>query len=260
MGASVADRGVEETAMKKLSTGVCAGSLLAALLTVPLQAQDAKTTVQCWTDKSGQRMCGDRVPPEYAGQQRDVIRDGRVVETKKAAKTAEERAEERRQAKKAEEAQRQADYDRALLETYRSARDIEAMRDERLLLLDSRIASAEKNAGDTDAGLVGLRARVEALEKEDKKVPERLTRQIKEFERAQKENLRALERNRDERADIETKFNKDLARYHALRGTTPPPAPAPAPEGQAAPETPGGTAPAAAPPPPAAGSAPKTDG
>lgn len=201
---------------------------LAALMVATSAAAQggSQKKIQCWTDKNGQRMCGDRVPPEYAGQKRDVIKDGRVVDTVRAAKTPEEAAEEARKKKEADEARKRADYDRALLESYRSAKDIEVMRDERVALIDGRLKSAEKNAADTDKGLEGLRARAEALTKENKPVDERLAKQIKEFERAQKQNHKALERYRKEREDLVQKFNHDLARYNELRPPAAPAAPA----------------------------------
>ena len=198
---------------------VTAAAVLAAVASLSAAAQaPSKQTFQCWTDKSGQRMCGDRVPPEYAGQKRDTIKDGRVIGTTNAAKTPEEIAEEERKKQAAVAAAKQAEYDRALLETYRSAKDIESMRDERLALIDSRIAALEKNSGDTDKGLEGLRARADGLTKEGKKVDARLANQIKEFEKAQKQNHRALERNRKERESVQQHFDSDLVRYSELRG------------------------------------------
>jgi hypothetical protein len=210
----------------------------------PAVAQQPKK-IQCWTDKSGQRMCGDRVPPEYAGQQRDVIKDGRVVDSVKAARTPEEIAAEKKAKQDAEEAKRRADYDRALLETYRTAKDIESMRDERILMLDGRIASIEKNQTNTDKQLIDLKARAEKLTNEGKPVDQRLAKQIKQFERDQKINTKSLDRNRNERAEIERKFNADLERYLELRGM-PKPKPAPVTAGPAATPTP--PAPAAAEP------------
>jgi hypothetical protein len=233
------------------------GVLLAGLAVVPALAQEAtQKKIQCWTDKAGQRMCGDRVPPEYAGQKRDVVKDGRVVESVKAAKTPEEMAAEQRKQQEAAEQQRRVDYDRALLETYRSNKDIIAMRDERLVLLDSRIEAAEKNTATTDKDLERLRARADALTKENKPVDERLAKQIKEFERTQKSNLRALKRYHEERAAIETKFNADLARYNELR-PPPPPKPSAAPAATAAPAPTPAPAPAPA---PAATPAPEKSG
>jgi hypothetical protein len=225
-------------------------SLAALACAAPAVAQQK---YQCWTDKNGQRMCGDRVPPEYAGQKREVIKDGRVVDTVRAAKTPGEIAEEKRKKQAAEDAQRQADYDRQLLETYRSDKDIASMRDERVALLDSRIASIEKNAANTDKTLTDLKARAEKLTAEGKPVDERLAKQIKQFERDQKTNLKSLERNRNERAEIERKFNTDLARYQELRGIKPAAAATPATPAAGTPAAPaaGGAAPAAQPAQPA---------
>ena len=220
---------------------------------MPATAQTTKT-IQCWTDKSGQRMCGDRVPPEYAGQKRELMQGGRVVGTVSAAKTPEEIAEEKRKQQEAVEAQKRADYDRALLETYRSAKDIEAGRDERIALLDSRIYAAEKNSATTDKTLATLRARAEAQTKDGKAVDAKLAKQIKQYERDQKQNQRVIERNTKERAAIEQKFNADLARYYELRGGKPPEKAAPA-AGAAAAATPA-AAPAATPAEPAPADAP----
>jgi hypothetical protein len=221
---------------------------LASALGVPGVAQTTEKRIQCWTDKNGQRMCGDRVPPEYAGQKRQVFEDGRVVDTIRAAKTPEEIAEEQRQKEQAEKARKQAEYDRALLETYRSAKDIEAMRDERVAMIELRLRAAEKNAADTDKSLESLRARAEARAKEGKPVDEKLAKQIREFERAQKHNEKALARYRKERDEVAHRFNGDLARYRELRGIpAPPPGQTPAAPANPAP-TPA-AAPASAPAP-----------
>lgn len=220
---------------------VIAAMLAAALAAAPADAQKAGKKIQCWTDKNGQRMCGDRVPPEYAGQKREVIQKGRVVDTIDASKTAEEReAEERRLA--AEEArQKQAQYDRALLESYRTPDDITVTRNERLALIDSRIQAAEKNASDTDKSLAGLRARAAAAEKKNEAVDPKLARQVQQFEKAQQQNTKALERYHKEREALLAKFDRDYMRYSELRGlpaTTPPPPPGAVAATPAAPATP----------------------
>lgn len=236
--------------------------VLAALTWVaPAMAQTPTTKIQCWTDKSGQRMCGDRVPPEYAGQRREVIKDGRVVDTVSASKTPEEIAAAKRAKEKEEEQKKQAEYDRALLESYRSTEDIVQMRDERLALIDSRTQAAEKNAADTDKVLTSLRTRAEQLATDGKPPDVRLNKQIKQFEKSQKQSQQALERYRVERETLQTKFDKDLARYSELRGlpmpTAKPAATTPAtPAAPAAPKT--GTA--ATPATPAAPAAQKKGG
>lgn len=216
---------------------VAAALLLATAIVLPAIAQAQAKKIQCWTDNKGQRMCGDRVPPEYAGNKREVVKDGRVISTVKAAPTPAEIAEGKRKKQEAEDAARQADYDRALMQTYRSSRDIESMRDERLALLDGRIAAAEKNSTHTDQSLADLRARADRHAADGKPVDEKLAKQIKQYERDQKQNAKSIEHNRNERAEIETKFNTDLARFNELRGT-PAAKPAATPAQSAAPPSP----------------------
>ena len=212
-------------------------AVLAALAVTPALAQKGGKKIQCWTDKNGARMCGDRIPPEYAGEKRDVMQDGRVVDTIDASKSEDERKAEAERKKAELERQKQAEHDRTLLEMYRSQNDITAMRDERLALIDSRTQAAEKNSADTDKALAGLRARAEALQKDNKPVDDKLAKQIKQFEQSQEQNAKALERYRKERETLQAKFDRDYMRYSELRGlpaTTPPPPPASSAEKAAA--------------------------
>ena len=205
-----------------------AAVLVAVLAAAPALAQKGKK-VQCWTDKNGQRMCGDRIPPEYAGEKRDVMKDGRVIGTIDASKTEDERKAEQARKNAEEEQKKRVEQDRALLEMYRSQGDIVAMRDERLALIDSRTQAAEKNATDTDKALVGLRARADAQQQKEGKVDDKLAKQIKSFEKSQEQSKNALERYRTERETLQEKFDRDYVRYAELRGrpaSAPPPPPA----------------------------------
>ena len=211
-------------------------AVCAALAALPAEAQKGgKKAIQCWTDKNGQRMCGDAVPQEYAGQKRDVMKDGRVVNTIDASKSAEERDAEKRKQAAALEQQKAAEYDRALLEMYRTQSDIVATRDERISLVDNRIQAAQKTASDTDKSLAGLRARAEAQQQKENQVDPGLAKQIKQFEKSQEDNAKALDRYNKERDALRVKYEKDYMRFGELRGlpATPPPPPKPV----AAPET-----------------------
>ena len=202
----------------------------AALMAVPAQAQKSGgKKITCWTDKDGQRMCGDRIPQEYAGQKRDVIKDGRVIDTIDASKSADERDAEKQRLAREDEQRKAAEYDRALLESYRSQGDITATRDERVSLIDLRIQAAQKAASDIDRTLVGLRARADAQQQKDNAVDPALAKQIKQFEKSQKDNAKALERYNKERDALLAKFDKDYMRYSELRGLPAgkPPAPKP---------------------------------
>ncbi len=202
--------------MKRLWTlGLLAPICYALLWAAPLTAQNK---IQCWTDNQGQRMCGDRVPPEYADKERKVMNDqGVVVETRRGAKTPEELAEEERKAKEAADVKKRAEYDRALLESFRTVKDIESMRDERLILLDGRLAASNKSLADNEEALKNLQERADALQKAEKPVDERLAKQIKQFTRSLKDNQRSIENNAREREAIKTKFDADIARFNELR-------------------------------------------
>ncbi len=200
--------------------------VFAALVAVPAQAQKGGKKIQCWTDKNGQRMCGDAIPQEYAGQKRDVIKGGRVIDTIDASKSAEERDLEKKKLAKEEEQRKAAEYDRALLESYRSQSDITATRDERVSLIDLRLQAAQKGSSDIDRALAGLRARAEAQQQKENQVDPALTKQIRQFEKSQKDNAKALERYNKERDALLAKFDKDYMRYSELRGlpaSKPPP-------------------------------------
>lgn len=187
-----------------------------------VHAQGSGKKFQCWTDEKGQRACGDRVPPQYAQQERRVFDgSGRVVEIKPRPKTPEELAELERKAK-ADAEQRQRDeaqvaYDRFLLSTFNNPKELEKMRNDRLSTVEGRIRLAEKAVADNEKSLQQLRDRAAAAEKDGKKVPERTTKQIAQFEVSLRDNKAGIEQMRAERAQIDSKFASDLERLTFLR-------------------------------------------
>lgn len=186
--------------------------------------------IVCWTDNNGHRACGDRVPPEYAKRERQVYDpSGRIVETLPRQKTAEEIAEAERRAA-ADKAARdlaveQAAYDRFLLETFSGVGELIKARDARLQLIDTRLKLAEKSLADNEVGIQQLQEQIADAEKDEKKVPERLDKQLKEFQRTLTGNRRAVEKLKKERAELVTKYDRDITRYRELTAAPPSPAP-----------------------------------
>lgn len=177
----------------------------------------AAKSIVCWTDDKGQRACGDRVPPEYARKERQVLNErGMVVDTKPREKTAEEIAEaerlerEEREARRAAEAQ--AAYDRFLRQTYSDVGEIEAARNSRLAALDGRLQLAEKALADSEKALTDLRAR----QSNDAEESAQLGRQIKTFEETRASNQVAVERMRREREELIASYQRDMIRYQKL--------------------------------------------
>jgi hypothetical protein len=133
------------------------------------QAQKGPKLV-CWTDDKGARACGDHVPPQYAKQQQEVLdAQGRVLDTREREKTAEERKAADAAAHLAREAdeakQRQAEYDRFLVETYATEDDLAKTRDERIAALEGRIKLVDESIVSNQATLVQLHDRAAAAEK-----------------------------------------------------------------------------------------------
>ncbi|MFA5941286.1 MAG: DUF4124 domain-containing protein [Sinimarinibacterium sp.] len=186
--------------------------------------------IVCWTDNTGHRTCGDRVPPEYAKGERQVYdKSGRVVETRPRQKTPEEIAEAERQAAEDKAARQsaveQAAYDKFLLETFSGVGELMKARDARLQLIDTRLKLAEKSLADNEIGIQQLQEQIADTEEADKSVPERLNKRLKEFQRTLTDNRRAVDKLRTERAELVAKYDRDITRYHEL--TAPPPSPAP---------------------------------
>ncbi len=196
-------------------------AMLVAAGSCAVHAEPAR--IVCWTDDSGQRSCGDRVPPEYAKRERQVYgEDGRLIETLERQKTPDEIAEIERRAAEQEAArkrtQERAAYDRFLLATFSSVAELERTRDDRLQTLDGRLRLAEKSLADNEDGILQLQEQIAAAARDDKKVPARLTRQLGEFEATLENNRHVVEKLRAERDELRRKFARDIDRYRALKG------------------------------------------
>lgn len=180
--------------------------------------------IVCWDEADGRRACGDRVPPEYVKQERQVYdKKGRVVRTLPRQKSPDEVAEEAKQ--KAELAERRkkleeaAAYDRFLVSTFATVKDLERTRDDRLSTLDGRLKLAESSLVDNQKGIAELEKQVADFQKENPKkpVPRKLTKELNEFKGTLGNNTRVVEALKVERQGIVDKFTYDIGRYRQLR-------------------------------------------
>src|SRR5688500_2500478 len=119
-------------------------SLALIVLAPALAAQSGGPgkTLYKWVDEKGVTHYGDRIPPQYAKQERRILNDrGVEVGTLDAEKTPAQRAEE--------EARRQVvanarQRDQILLTTYVSVEQIQQLRDQRLGLIEGQIKIANQ--------------------------------------------------------------------------------------------------------------------
>lgn len=199
--------------------------ILVPLLTLALASGPALAQkLYRWVDENGQVHYGDKVPPEYANQDRDVLnKRGVAVGREEGAETPEEaRAREaREQAAKA--AQQQAQRDRMILQTYQNVDEIELLRQRRLELIDAQLVIQEQS-------LKTLRARhAEQLERaarfaprntapDAKPLPEGVAEDIAQSESDIRTQERNLKKKRDERTAVNAQFDADAKRFKELRG------------------------------------------
>lgn len=204
-------------------------ALLVALCAGLAHAQSGKdkTKLYRWVDKEGQVHYGDRVPPEYAEQDRDILnRQGVPIAREQGLITAEEAAEQAAIEKAARDEQKRKLRDRVLLQTYQSVRELEVLRDNRLELVDAQLTIQEQSLANLRAQRIQLQkhaSRYAPVNKDPKAMPlpeeiaSDLTRATSDIA-TQEANLI---KRREERENIRLTFEADIKRYKELRAIAP---------------------------------------
>lgn len=192
------------------------------LLALVLPAVGSAQRIVSWTDENGVRHYGDRVPPEYANRDRDLLNSQGVVVGRQQSLTDEQRAEQERLAAEEEARQKQAQYDKMLVQSYTRIEEIEAARDRRLAELDSQIANTEK-------ALEELRARLAQQQRNAGRykpyssdpgapdLPTTLASNIKQSEKSIAEFEATLASFRADRASTVETFAADIRRFKELK-------------------------------------------
>ena len=200
---------------------------IVALLSIGSAAAQGQRMYK-WVDRDGVVRYGDKIPPEYADTDRNILNDQGVrVGFEEGALTDEERAIIA-QREAAAEADRQAKAqiarrDRMLLETYLSVSDIEELRDRRLELLESQIKVTELYLGNLRKRLVGLQEEASVykpytLAADAQQIPEFLALDISRTTASISLYEQTLSRTRADQQALRTSFDQDIARFRELRG------------------------------------------
>lgn len=206
--------------------------LLTAAFALPwdssAQQRQAGQRIYSWVDENGVLQFGDKVPPEYANKDRDVLNSqGIRVGFEEGEVTAEERvviaerqaAEEERRRAAAEVARR----DRMLLETYLTVQDIEDLRDRRLELLESQITVTERFLTNLRKRLVALQEEASAFKPyttrpDAPQAPPNLVLDINRTAASIGVYEQTLARTRAGQRSLRTSFDSDVERFKELKG------------------------------------------
>jgi hypothetical protein len=181
-----------------------------------------------WTDENGVVHYGDKVPPEYANRDRDVLNqqgvrvgseEGEITEAERLVAAEREAVAEADRKAKEEIARR----DRMLLETYISVADIEDLRNRRLELLESQIKLTEVYLGNLRKRLVDLQAEASAFkpystQENAPQIPENLALDMSRTTASIALYEQTLARTRADQAALKASFDEDIARFRELKG------------------------------------------
>jgi hypothetical protein len=202
--------------------------LLVAAFVLPSNGSAQGQRLYKWTDRNGVVHYGDKIPPEYADLDRNVLNDqgvrvgfeeGEVTEAERAVIEQREAALEAERHAKVEIARR----DRMLLETYLTVADIEDLRDRRLELLESQIKVTELYLGNLRKRLVGLQTEAERFKPyttraDAPQIPEDLALDISRTTASILLYEQTLARTRSDQEALRTSFDNDISRFREIKG------------------------------------------
>jgi hypothetical protein len=194
-------------------------ALLVALTATAAGTSGKTDKTYMWIDKNGQRQYGDAVPPEYAQTERRVLnRQGVETNTEGSRKNAQQLAEEQRVLDSKREREQR---DRFLLNTYASTRDIERLRDERLLQLEGQIRATTAYVETLDTRLTALVERSMIFKPYSDKanarrMPDDVAEQLVRSSNEAAAQRRAVDKQRQDAQQVRVKFDDDIARFREL--------------------------------------------
>jgi Domain of unknown function (DUF4124) len=176
-----------------------------------------------WTDDKGVVHYGDTIPSEYADKERAVL-NGQGVEVGHldAHKTPAELAQ---QGQAQELARQRAQRDQTLLSTYVSAKDIEALRDERLAQIDGQLQASSTYIESLATRLGALQERAMQFkpyssETNAHRMPDDLAEELVRTANEAHNQRKALDVKRKEQADMRAQFEADIQRFRELTAKT----------------------------------------
>lgn len=181
-----------------------------------------------FTDENGNIQYVDKIPPEHANRDRDVLNqhgvhigfeEGEITEEERAVQAQREAVAEAERQKRDDIAR----HDRMLLETYLSVSDIEDLRNRRLELLESQIKLTEVYLGNLRKKLVTLQAEAAnfkpyTTQPDAPQIPQNLALDISRTTGSIALYEQTLARTRSDQAALRNSFDEDIERFRELKG------------------------------------------
>jgi hypothetical protein len=212
---------LEDMRLKNVAWILCAVTVLASPPFVAGAGAGNGRTLYKWVDEQGVTHYGDHIPPEYAGQEKQVINSqGVVINRLEGQRTPEQLAAEEQ---KKLEAQQSQNRDRNLLNTYGSVQEIERLRDQRVTLVSDQIKVTSQflevlNGKLKKLRVSSMRFRPYSSDPNAQAMPDQVAEDLVRVGndiRTQEENLRE---KRSEETTMRKQFESDIDRFKELKG------------------------------------------
>jgi hypothetical protein len=175
-----------------------------------------------WVDENGQVHFGDRIPSKYVVKEHDELNElGVKTRHREAAKTPEQKAEERRlerEQKKIELAEKKKKQrDRVLLDTYTTERDLIVARDSRLDAVNSQIRLAETIISDSNKKIDSMEQQVTDIKASNREVPLDLYDRIDNEKQQVAVQTQVMQNHKKRSVEISEQFNGYIERFKVLK-------------------------------------------
>ncbi len=206
-------------------------AVLLVALALAIGSGQAQTSgggkIVCWKDKAGKTVgCGDKVPPEYQDNATKELnkRGVTVNQTSPALTDAQKKAQQAEKDRKQAENQVAAEQrrrDKALLDTFTTAKEIDLKRNRDIQLIESNIETQQTNLKNANDRQADARTRIEQFKKENKPVPAPIQ---DEFDRAEGNKVKIqaqITQKRKDIADLNQQYDDMKKRFVELTGTAP---------------------------------------
>jgi len=182
----------------------------------------AQAKMYKWVDDEGQMHFSDKIPPKYLVKEHDELNEqGIQVEHKAAAKTAAEKAEEKRLKREQRKAEliekKKQQRDRVLLDTYTTERDLIVARDSRLDAVDSQINLAQTIIRDSNKNIAAMEKQIIQIQASNRKVPLDLYDRLESEKHQVIVQTKVKANNKKRRDDIAKQFNGYIERFKVLK-------------------------------------------
>jgi len=194
--------------------------LILILFTLPNGAIAGK--LYKWVDENGKISFSDKVPPKDARREREELNEtGRTIAVKDAAKTPQQIAQLKKivalQQTQETLLQTQLAQDAALLKTFRSKEDIDALAKSKLEMIDSHISIADGQSEILKKQLILHQKAAANFERSGKAIPKKNVSNIESAQSQFDKNQHEIADFKRRKSQLAEQLANDKSRFHTLK-------------------------------------------